>query len=67
MENNEINFVRTFNRNGKMLYESEHSNADSAHAEYKNIIRLLKKRNDRTDRITVTRWRYGHIMVIETV
>jgi antitoxin component YwqK of YwqJK toxin-antitoxin module len=66
MKNTEQNFVRTFDKNGKMLYESEFSNADSAYAEYKDCIRILKKGNLKEE-ITVTRWRYGKIMALETL
>lgn len=62
----EQNYVRTFDKNGRMLYESPHATADTAYKEYKEILRILKKRRN-SERITVTRWRFGKIMVIETV
>ena len=62
-----MNIIRTYNSQNEMLYEEHFTTAEEAYAEYCDCIRLLKAKLPKGHKITVTRWRYGTIMTMETI
>ena len=62
-----MNIVRTYNSQNEMLYEEHFTTAEEAYADYCDCIRLLKAKLPKGHKITVTRWRDGAIMTMETI
>lgn len=62
-----MNIIRTYNSQNEILYEEHFATAEETYTEYCNCIRLLKAKLPKGHEITVTRWRYGTIMAMETI
>ena len=59
--------VKTYNLNGKFMYESQFVNAEETYKEYCDIIENAKKTLPKGYGVTVVRFKYGKVMTIETV
>lgn len=59
--------VRTFDKNGKMVYESFFETAEKAYDEYVDIIENSKENLPHGEELTVVRYADGRIMCSETI
>lgn len=59
--------VRTYDRNGKCLYENHFRTAEAAYKEYTDNIRILKKFIKKGEEITIARFNEGDLMTFEVI
>lgn len=67
MNNKFIHAVRTYDMNGKMLYEEHFETAEKAYYEYVAIIKYIKNYGVPGISVIVARFRNDMVMTMETV
>lgn len=59
--------VRTYDINGKVLYEDCFHTADRAYEEFTSIIKLLNRKLEKDEAVVVTRYNDGYLMNMEVI
>ena len=59
--------VKTFNKEGKLVYENFHKTVETAYEEYVKNIAIAKKYCRKGEEITIARFNDGQVMTFETV
>lgn len=59
--------IRTYDMDGKVLYESFHHTAEKAYEEYIRNIKLMKSRLEKGEKRIVARYNEGDLMTHEII